>query len=159
MAQALDYTIWVEKLATNDIVSIYGRFALGQSLAADFHQRFGQDLGEDSLNQSHQIIIVVASLDSTERIVAYLSERGIPINVLFFQVLMTLNNCLAAHGCWTPCILKSSLPRRRSAQASRATVSSTRRWVRASHAPGLMPYSIVLSAAGATHSIAGLYIC
>jgi hypothetical protein len=56
-------------------------------LAADFRQRFGQDLDEDSLNQSHQIIIVAAALDdSTERIVAYLSERDIPVNVLFFQV-------------------------------------------------------------------------
>jgi hypothetical protein len=54
---------------------------------ADFRQRFGQDLDEDSLNQSHQIIIVAASLDdSTERIVAYLSEREIPVNVLLFQV-------------------------------------------------------------------------
>ena len=50
-------------------------------------QRFGQDLDEETLNQSHQIIIVAASLDdSTERIVAYLSERDIPINVLCFQV-------------------------------------------------------------------------
>jgi hypothetical protein len=39
------------------------------------------------LNQSHQIIIVAASIDdSTERIVAYLSDRDIPINVLCFQV-------------------------------------------------------------------------
>lgn len=56
-------------------------------MAADFRQRFGQELDEESLNQSHQIIIVAASFDdSTERIVAYLSERDIPVNVLFFQV-------------------------------------------------------------------------
>ena len=59
----------------------------GRSLAEDFRQRFGQPLDEDELNQNHQIIIVAASLDdSTERIVAYLSERDIPINVLCFQV-------------------------------------------------------------------------
>jgi hypothetical protein len=53
----------------------------------DFRQRFGQELDEEALNQSHQIIIVAASLDdSTERIVAYLSGRDIPINVLCFQV-------------------------------------------------------------------------
>jgi hypothetical protein len=87
VAQALDYASWVEKLTADDIVRIYSRFAPGQSLAANFCQRFGQDLDEDSLNQSHQIIIVAASLDdSTERIVAYLSERDLPINVLFFQV-------------------------------------------------------------------------
>lgn len=87
VAQALDYATWVEKLQAADIASIYGRFAPGHSLAQDFRQRFGQDLDEQSLNQSHQIIIVAASLDdSSERIVAYLSERDIPINVLCFQV-------------------------------------------------------------------------
>ena len=87
VAQALDYASWVEKLRAEDIAAIYGRFAPGKSLAEDFRQRFGQALDEDSLNQSHQIIIVAASLDdSTERIVAYLGERDIPINVLCFQV-------------------------------------------------------------------------
>lgn len=87
VAQALDYASWVEKLRAEDIAAIYGRFARGKNLADDFLQRFGQKLDEDGLNQSHQIIIVAASLDdSTERIVAYLSERDIPINVLCFQV-------------------------------------------------------------------------
>lgn len=87
VAQALDYASWVEKLRAEDIAAIYSRFAPGLSLAQDFRQRFGQDLDEETLNQSHQIIIVAASLDdSTERIVAYLSDRDIPINVLCFQV-------------------------------------------------------------------------
>jgi hypothetical protein len=89
VAQALDYASWVEKLRAEDIAAIYGRFAPGQSLAEDFRQRFGQELDEGTLNQSHQIIIVAASLDdSTERIVAYLSARDIPINVLCFQIFM-----------------------------------------------------------------------
>ena len=87
VAQSLDYASWVEKLRPEDIAAIYGRFASGKNLADDFHNRFGQPLDEDGLNQAHQIIIVAASLDaSTERIVAYLSERDIPINVLCFQV-------------------------------------------------------------------------
>jgi hypothetical protein len=87
VAQALDYASWVEKLRAEDIAAIYSRFASGRSLAEDFRQRFGQILNEDELNQNHQIIIVAASLDdSTERIVAYLSARDIPINVLCFQV-------------------------------------------------------------------------
>jgi hypothetical protein len=89
VAQALDYASWVEKLDAEDIAAIYGRFASGKSLADDFLRRFGQTLDEDGLNQSHQIIIVAASLDaSTERIVTYLSERDIPINVLCFQVFI-----------------------------------------------------------------------
>lgn len=87
VAQALDYASWVEKLRSEDIAAIYNRFTSGKSLADDFFHRFGQPLDEDGLNQTHQIIIVAASLDdSTERIVAYLSERDIPINVLCFQV-------------------------------------------------------------------------
>jgi hypothetical protein len=87
VAQALDYAGWVEKLRPEDVAAVYERFAPGRSLAEDFRQRFSQDLEEETLNQSHQIIIVAASLDeSTERIVSYLSERDIPINVLCFQV-------------------------------------------------------------------------
>ncbi|MEX2157782.1 MAG: nuclease [Dehalococcoidia bacterium] len=87
VAQALDYACWVERLRAEDIAAIYTRFAPGRSLADDFRSRFGHELDEDSLNQSHQIIVVAASLDaSTERIVAYLSDRDIPINVLCFQV-------------------------------------------------------------------------
>ncbi len=87
VAQALDYAGWVEKLRADEIARIYERFASGRSLAADFLSRFGQKLDEDSLNQSHQIIIVASSLDdSTERIISYLNDRDVPINVLFFQV-------------------------------------------------------------------------
>ncbi len=87
VAQALDYAGWVEKLTSERIATIYGRFAQGQDLRGDFRKRFGQDLDEDSLNQSHQIVIVASALDdSTERMVQYLNARDIPINVLCFQV-------------------------------------------------------------------------
>jgi len=87
VAQALDYAAWVEKLRGDEIAAIYGRFASGRNLASDFFSRFGQKLNEDSLNTSHQIVIVASSLDgSTERIVSYLSDHEVPINVLFFQV-------------------------------------------------------------------------
>ncbi|TKD34384.1 endonuclease NucS domain-containing protein [Azotobacter chroococcum] len=87
VAQSLDYAAWVEHLRGEDISAIYQRFRPGQDLAKDFQQRFGQCLEEETLNQSHQIIIVASGLDaSTERIVAYLSKRDIPINVLCFQV-------------------------------------------------------------------------
>jgi hypothetical protein len=95
VAQSLDYASWVDKLQADDIAAIYGRFAPGRNLAEDFQQTFGMALEEDSLNESHQIIIVSASLDdSTERIVAYLSERDIPINVLCFQVFANGNEQL-----------------------------------------------------------------
>lgn len=87
VAQALDYASWVAGLTADRIVQIYARFSNGCSLEDDFQQRFGAPLDEEALNQSHQIIIVAAELDaSTERIVGYLNERDIPVNVLFFQV-------------------------------------------------------------------------
>lgn len=92
VAQAIDYASWVGSLRPEDITTIYRQFKQNDNVifADDFRQRFGQPLDEIELNQSHQIVIVASALDdSTERIVRYLSERGIPINVLFFQVLTT----------------------------------------------------------------------
>jgi hypothetical protein len=87
VAQALDYASWVARLLPEDIAAVYGRFAPHRSLGQDFRQRFGQDLDEETLNQSHQIVVVAGAIDdSTERIVSYLNERDIPINVLCFQV-------------------------------------------------------------------------
>lgn len=87
VAQAIDYATWVERLRPEDIAAIYSRFAPGRSLKDDFQSRFGQALDEDSLNQTHQIIIVAAYLDeSSERIVAYLNRHDLPINVICFQV-------------------------------------------------------------------------
>jgi hypothetical protein len=87
VAQALDYASWVDRLTPDQIAQIYRRFSNGKDLGAAFEQRFGQPLDEDALNASHQVIIVAAGLDdSTERIIGYLNEREIPINVLFFQV-------------------------------------------------------------------------
>lgn len=87
VAQALDYAAWVQGLTADKIVQIYARFSKGGSLEQAFQKRFGTALDEESLNQTHQIIIVAAELDpSTERIIGYLNERDIAINVLFFQV-------------------------------------------------------------------------
>ena len=87
VAQAIDYAVWIEDLEAQDIDAMYRRFSKGRDLATDFRARFGQSLDEETLNESHQIVIVAASLDeSSERIVAYLNKRDIAINVLCFQV-------------------------------------------------------------------------
>jgi hypothetical protein len=87
VAQALDYASWVGKLRADEIAKIYERFAPTRSLEADFQQRFGLKLDEDMLNQNHEIVIVASALDeSSERIVNYLSERNISINILCFQI-------------------------------------------------------------------------
>lgn len=92
VAQALDYAAWVDTLTADRIAQIYARYSKGGELAQAFKARFGEALDEDSLNGSHQIILVAASLDeSTERIIAYLNARDIAINVIFFQVFQSGN--------------------------------------------------------------------
>jgi hypothetical protein len=87
VAQAIDYATYVEQLKSEDVVEIYGKFAPGRELAADFQTRFGTKFDEEALNGSHQIVIVTSTLDdSSTRIVRYLNERDIAINVLCFQV-------------------------------------------------------------------------
>lgn len=87
VAQALDYASWVDKLTGEDVAGIYGRFKEGQTLDDAFRQRFGHDLDEAALNKKHQVVVVASHLDeSTERIIEYLRERGVKVNVLFFQV-------------------------------------------------------------------------
>ncbi len=87
VAQALDYATWVERLTAEKISQIYRNFSHGGNLGTAFKDRFGIDLDEDTLNASHQILLVAAELDdSTERIISYLNARDIAINVLFFQV-------------------------------------------------------------------------
>lgn len=87
VAQALDYASWVEQLTADKIVQIHQRFSKGGNLGEAFKQHFGAELDEETLNESHQIILVAAELDdSTERIITYLNARDIAINVLFFQV-------------------------------------------------------------------------
>ncbi|MBZ4039650.1 hypothetical protein [Novilysobacter selenitireducens] len=90
VAQALDYAAWVDQLTPERIAQIYQRFSGGLDLSQAFKSRFGEELDEEALNGSHQIILVAAALDdSTERIIGYLNARDIAINVIFFQVFQS----------------------------------------------------------------------
>ena len=85
-AQALDYASWVTDLSHQRITEIAGDYLPDNTdLETSFQETFGDDLPE-TLNESHSILIVAESMDpSTERIVKYLSDQGIPINVLTVQ--------------------------------------------------------------------------
>ncbi len=87
ISQVLDYAYWLNELEAGEIAAIYERFKPGRSLSADFQQRFGHDLLDDEINHVHQLVVVAATLDArTERIVRYLENWDIPVNVLFFDV-------------------------------------------------------------------------
>ena len=99
VAQALDYASWVEQLTADKIAQIYQRFSKGGNLDEAFKQYFGVVLDEETLNQSHQIILVAAELDnSTERIINYLNARDIAINAIFFQVFQYDNEKLLSRA-------------------------------------------------------------
>ena len=85
-AQALDYASWVRNLSFNEITEIAERYAkLDGSLAEAFAERFGDPL-PDTLNQNHRALIVAEAMDdSTERIVRYLANLNVPINVATVQ--------------------------------------------------------------------------
>jgi hypothetical protein len=147
VAQALDYAGWVEKLKPEQINAIYSRFAPGKNLAAEFQKAFGMPLDDDTLNQSHQIVIVSSSLDpSTERIVAYLAERDIPINASRSSVTVASNSS-AARGCLTRSIRKPrSVP---PARTTPGTASSTIRSAMAPSGHGMKRSSMASSAPAA----------
>lgn len=87
VAQAIDYATFVADLDSDRIAGIFSVFSKGGSLGDAFQARFGVPLDEEALNQSHQIVVVAARIDdSTTRIVQYLSDRDIAINILCFQV-------------------------------------------------------------------------
>ena len=117
VAQALDYASWVEELDTDEIAAIYARFKPGGNLSADFQERFGVDLDEETLNSSHQVIVVAAALDdSTERIIGYLGNRGVSINVLFFQVFEHGNDKLFSRAWLIDPIQAQSTPAEKGAK-------------------------------------------
>jgi hypothetical protein len=87
VAQVLEYGAWA---ATLDLRQVEEMYATGRTdkneLSQAFSERFGAPLPDTFSGEAHRLIIVCSELDaSTERIVAYLSTRGVPINVVFFR--------------------------------------------------------------------------
>lgn len=85
VAQTIDYGYWLRDLEPDRVVETFDRYNESSSFEEAFRDRFDQDPPEE-LNESHSLIVVASELDaSTERIVDYVSDYGVPINVVFFQ--------------------------------------------------------------------------
>ena len=83
-AQALDYASWVKDLTADEIEGIAEEYPKIGSLQEALQQF---DPPPSTLNESHRSLIVAEDIGpSTERIVGYLSELGVPINVATVQV-------------------------------------------------------------------------
>lgn len=86
-AQALDYASWAKSLNAESIAKVYHEHSPEKSLNEAFKLRFGLELSEDNDDKDIQIVIVGTEMDgSTERIISFLQEYGIDINVLFFNL-------------------------------------------------------------------------
>lgn len=87
-AQAIDYASCVSKYHTEDLAKIYIEYSNGaQTLNNAFQAKFHTDLDESTINDKVKIVVVAAQMDSsTERIIDYLGQFNIDINILFFRV-------------------------------------------------------------------------
>lgn len=94
VAQVLDYGSWVRGLGDEDIAAIFAAYLKkyapdrsGASLDDAFREAFEVEELPESLNESHELVIVASELDdSTERIVNYLTDQyGAAINAVFFR--------------------------------------------------------------------------
>lgn len=93
VAQLLDYGSWAASLEIEHITQIFDQYQKRYkkdavvSIDDAFRELFGVPM-PDEVNQSHELVIVAASLDhATERIVRYLAdEYGVRINAVFFRV-------------------------------------------------------------------------
>lgn len=86
VAQVLDYGSWASTLSRDDIIDLATRH-LDQPFEAAFEDVFGS-APPDDLNGDLSLTIVAAELDaSSERIVNYLRDFGVPINAVFFSYL------------------------------------------------------------------------
>lgn len=85
-AQVLDYASWVKDLSLDRIRDIADGYSkLGSSLEDAFASRFDRPL-PDTLNVNHRSLIVAEQMDdSTERIVRYLSDMNVPVNIATVQ--------------------------------------------------------------------------
>ena len=84
-SQALEYASWVKDLSESRIIEIADHYFKPEgSFEEEFENKFG-GLPE-KFNVRHQSLIVAPEMDdSTERIVRYLSDLGVPINVATVQ--------------------------------------------------------------------------
>ena len=94
-AQALEYASWVKGLTFDGVVKIASKYleqsGRSISLAEAFSKRFEAQLPDD-LNLGHRSLIVAESIDAgTERIVRYLAELEVPINVATVQYFQDSN--------------------------------------------------------------------
>lgn len=91
VAQILDYGSWISTLDRDSVIEIANAHFAATRADLEFEQAFTEIFeapAPDELNEETTMTIVATSLDdSSERIVTYLREFGVPINAVFFSYL------------------------------------------------------------------------
>lgn len=86
-AQALDYASWVQDLTYERVEEIAVEYLNGRPLRDAFEGTFPDEEYPEVINGQHSIKIVASRVDeSTERIIRYLSGKGIAINFVRFHL-------------------------------------------------------------------------
>lgn len=87
VAQALEYGFWVQGLSYEAVRELYSKHHEGEDFDSAFTSYFEADVPE-AINTSHNLTVVATGMDlSTEQIVDYVRDYGVPINVLFFEYM------------------------------------------------------------------------
>jgi hypothetical protein len=92
-AQALDYASWVRDLSAQQVEEIAAEYLKGRRLEEAFEATFRDQEQEfpEVINAQHSIKIVASNIDdSTERIIRYLSGKGIAINFVRFHLFKSV---------------------------------------------------------------------
>ena len=91
-AQALDYASWVQDLTSLQVEEIAAEYLKGKPLKEAFEDIFLDKEYPEVINGQHSIKIVASRIDdSTERIIRYLSGKGIAINFVRFHLFKSAN--------------------------------------------------------------------
>ncbi len=85
VAQLLDYGSWVRGLSHDRVLDLFSDYKKGVAFEQEWAATFGGDVPE-KLNDGHRLTIVAGDVDpATERIVGYLADFDVPLNVVFFR--------------------------------------------------------------------------
>jgi hypothetical protein len=85
VAQALDYGSWVKALSHDQVLEIFSNYRSDVAFEQEWADTFAVDPPE-KLNDGHRLTIVAADIDpATERIVGYLADFQVPLNVVSFR--------------------------------------------------------------------------
>ena len=91
-AQALDYASWVQDLTLQQVEDIASGYLKGGLLKDAFENTFDKGYSEVIINGQHSIKIVASRIDDgTERIIRYLSSKGIAINFVRFHLFKSVD--------------------------------------------------------------------